>query len=63
MANINNRGVSVITKEFDIGNTNSKVLNSSLIKITTVVIFSKGKSLGLIFPRTFQHLILQGVTV
>lgn len=62
MANINNRGVSVITKEFDIGNTNTKVLNSPLIKITKLVIFSKGKSLGRIFSRTFQHLFLQGVT-
>lgn len=62
MANINNRGVSVITKEFDIGNTNTKVLNSFLIKISILVIFSKGKSLRLIFSHTFQHLFLQGVT-
>lgn len=32
MANINNRGVSVITKESDIKNTHAKVLNSYLIK-------------------------------
>lgn len=47
MANINNRGVSVITKESDIKNTHAKVLNSYLIKKDHESnIFPDRKSLG-----------------
>lgn len=47
MASINNRGVSVITKESDIKNMHANVLNSYLIKKDhDSNIFSERKSLG-----------------